>query len=423
MAEATTSTARRASDIPQKERFFRYFQQEITDLQEQMGRLGNMAVTGGERGDAIDHLVAGIARLGSEVNDASGYLPAYDQKTYGEAIKGLREKLDETRASFGPRTTFTFKTARKNPSAVSLSDVVELAAQKRQNLLGYQTPSTESSFVNSPNYLQTPERSSSPAQPPVPPPTAVDQSSKDAWENEMKEKASPGPRSAAIRRPTFSTSSTVSITHESNAHIILPSSASHASKPCSLTSLKSCAVDISVLSPQDGAPFAGLTVKNVKGSLLVCGIVSGPAHITGVEDSVMVVTCRQFRMHECKNVDVYLSCSSRPIIEDCSGIGFAQLPDTYRIPSATPPPNEPLKDTTNTAPNPTSDVAAPSKPASPADLWSQIDDFKWLKSTPSPNWSLLPPEDTVTDDAWREVVPGGPGWSLEDILKATRVLK
>jgi Tubulin binding cofactor C len=41
------------------------------------------------------------------------------------------------------------------------------------------------------------------------------------------------------------------------------------------------------------------------------------------------VTCRQFRMHECKNVDVYLSCSSRPIIEDCSGIRFSQLPDTY----------------------------------------------------------------------------------------------
>ena len=145
----------------------------------------------------------------------------------------------------------------------------------------------------------------------------------------MKEKASLKPRSAAIRRPTFSTSSTVSITHESNAHIILPSSASHASKPCSLTSLKSCAVDMSVLSPQDSAPFAGLTIKNVKGSLLVCGIVSGPAHITGAEDSVIVVTCRQFRMHECKNVDVYLSCSSRPIIEDCSGIRFAQLPDTY----------------------------------------------------------------------------------------------
>lgn len=54
------------------------------DLQDQMERLGHTSVIGGERSDAIDHLVAGIARLSSEVNDASSYLPAYDQRTYGE---------------------------------------------------------------------------------------------------------------------------------------------------------------------------------------------------------------------------------------------------------------------------------------------------------------------------------------------------
>jgi len=100
MAESVPK--RKGSDVPQKERFFRYFQHEITggweksakfcieltvnlsDLQAQMGRLGETSVIGGERTDAIDHLVAGIARLGNEVTDASGYLPAYDQRTYGE---------------------------------------------------------------------------------------------------------------------------------------------------------------------------------------------------------------------------------------------------------------------------------------------------------------------------------------------------
>jgi tubulin-specific chaperone C len=248
-------------------------------------------------------------------------------------IKGLREKLDETRASFGPRSKFTFKTARKNPSAVSLSDAAELAAQKRRNLPGYSTPSTDSSFVNTPAYHRSPDRSESPAPLRVPPPTAVDESSKDASQDasdtENKDSAKLDPRAAAIRRPTFSTSSTVSITRESNTHIILPCSASHATKPCSLTSLKGCVVDISVLSPQNSAPFAGLTVKDVKKSLLVCGIVNGPAHVTGMTGSVIVVKCQQFRMHECTNVDVYLSCSSHPVIEDCSGIRFAPLPDTY----------------------------------------------------------------------------------------------
>lgn len=55
-----------------------------SDLQEQTESLENTALVGGERTDAIEHLLAAIARLGSEVKDASGYLPAYDQKTYGE---------------------------------------------------------------------------------------------------------------------------------------------------------------------------------------------------------------------------------------------------------------------------------------------------------------------------------------------------
>lgn len=76
----------------------------VSDLQEQMGRLGDMAVIGGERADAIDHLVAGIARLGSEVNDASGYLPAYDQRTYGEVSKTLAHHND---TSQGPITDQT----------------------------------------------------------------------------------------------------------------------------------------------------------------------------------------------------------------------------------------------------------------------------------------------------------------------------
>jgi hypothetical protein len=53
-------------------------------LQEQMARLADTALIGGERSDATDHCLAGIARLSSEVKDASSYLPTYDQRTYAE---------------------------------------------------------------------------------------------------------------------------------------------------------------------------------------------------------------------------------------------------------------------------------------------------------------------------------------------------
>ncbi len=49
-----------------------------------MDRVGDTALIGGERTDAVDHCLAGISRLSKEVKDASGYLPAYDQRTYSE---------------------------------------------------------------------------------------------------------------------------------------------------------------------------------------------------------------------------------------------------------------------------------------------------------------------------------------------------
>jgi len=79
----------------------------------------------------------------------------------------------------------------------------------------------------------------------------------------------------------------------------------------------------------EGKPYASLTIKGIKESLLICGQVNGPAHITGVEHSVIVVSCHQFRMHNCADVDVYLSCSSNPIIEDCTNIRFGRIPKAY----------------------------------------------------------------------------------------------
>ncbi len=72
--------------------------------------------------------------------------------------------------------------------------------------------------------------------------------------------------------------------------------------------------------------FAGLALKNISGSLVIAGHVNGAVHITGVADSVVVVAARQVRIHECSNVDLYLHCTGRPIIEDCTAMRFAPIP-------------------------------------------------------------------------------------------------
>jgi hypothetical protein len=136
------------------------------------------------------------------------------------------------------------------------------------------------------------------------------------------------PSASPLRKPSFSAARNIGISNHSGLHIILPSSAARATASGSLTDLSNCIVDMSIPTAT-GAAFPGLVIKNVSNSLIVAGRVDGPVHITGVSDSILVVVARQVRIHECSNVDIYLHCGTHPIIEDCSGMRFAPLPNTY----------------------------------------------------------------------------------------------
>lgn len=133
---------------------------------------------------------------------------------------------------------------------------------------------------------------------------------------------------SGIRKPSFSGARDIDISDHIGLHIILPSTAGRAASAGSLGKLKGCIVDMSVPAA-GGASFASLMLKDIEKSLIVAGRVSGPAHITGVKDSIIVVTARQVRIHDCENVDFYLHCTSNPIIEDCTGLRFAPIPEAY----------------------------------------------------------------------------------------------
>lgn len=142
-----------------------------------------------------------------------------------------------------------------------------------------------------------------------------------------------------IRKPSFSAARDIDISSHRGMHIILPATASRATTSGSVTDLQGCVLDMSVptlsTSKAKGrpSPFASLAIKDVSRSLIIAGHVAGPAHITGVKDSVLVVNARQVRIHECENVTVWLWCGSHPIIEDCKNMRFAELPETYVSPS------------------------------------------------------------------------------------------
>ncbi|KAI1109939.1 tubulin-specific chaperone C [Nemania sp. NC0429] len=361
-----------------KEKFFRHFQAEITLIQDEIDSLATMSAVGGERQAGIDKVLAGISRLSNEVMDATDFIPGYDQRAYSQAIKALTEKLNTTISKVAPKSRFQFKsrstgsTGATGTAAAAASQSQTTSDPRRLRPLGSdgsQDTETRDEVGTLPSFS-------------------------GAAKDYNKELAQPDEIPRGVRKPSFSTAKNIAISGHTGLHIMLPLTASRATSSGSLTDLSRCIVDMAAPTSSTGAPFAGLTLKNISRSLIIAGHVAGPAHITGVEDSVIVVAARQVRMHDCRNVRVYLHCASHPIIEDCSQVAFAPLPAFYTNDATTPETNQ----------------------------WDQVDDFKWLKDAASPNWTILPGECRVADGVWQDTSCGKAGVSSDDILRDFDIL-
>ncbi|KAF4449753.1 putative tubulin folding cofactor C [Fusarium austroafricanum] len=384
---ATHQVIFRSTTMDPKQRFYNHFLESVTVLQDLVDELPAIANVGGERQEAIDHILASIAKLQNEVSDAADYTPSYDRKQYSETIKTLQDKLNETLTKIIPKSKFQFR--RK-------TDHVDMGAPENDPRL---SPGSHSrakhdatiavNIANSPPANKEDTLSELP--------------SKGTYKNYNEEMARPSPSS--LRKPSFSAAKNIGISNHSGLHIILPSSASRATSSGSLTDLKGCIIDMSIPTAS-GTAFPGLAIKNVTKSLIVGGRVNGAVHITGVSDSTIVVVARQVRIHECTNVDIYLHCGSHPIIEDCSGMRFAPLPNVYVRPDPV------LFETVQLRTKQMTNAEEPGE-----NQWDQVDDFKWLKAGHSPNWTTLSENERLSEELWRDVVPGQPGVSVEEALK------
>ncbi|KAL2211041.1 TBCC-domain-containing protein [Sarocladium strictum] len=338
-----------------KQRFHSHFLDSVADLQDQIDQLQSVAAVAGERQEAIDHILAGIAKLQNEVADAAEFTPSYDRRQYADTVKTLQDALNTTIAKVTPRSRFQFKRPKAH---------VDMGAPMNDPRLNRGTLS---------NHTSAPTTS---------------HARRESLSNGKDYNAELASSSTLTRRPSFASASSITLTNQSSLHIVLPTSASAATSSGSLTNLRRCVIDLSV--PASTSPFRGLALRDVSDSVIVVGRVDGPVHITAVSNSIIVVAARQVRIHECKDVDFYLHCSSHPIIEDCSHVRFAPLPSPYITASTAPEENQ----------------------------WDQVDDFKWLKAGPSPNWTTLSEAGRLSNEAW-STVQGEAG--VEDILRALHI--
>lgn len=412
-----------------------YFQAVVTDIQDQLTRLRSAAAAAtstttptttspswaGERTDALEHAQAGIARLSDAVRAHGPSIPAHDRKTYADAITALYDKLAAVRTEGQPRQKFAFRsggskgrggvfTAKKNASAISLGDAEEMAERGRREVPGFLT-SGESSGVGSPV-----RDGSLGGEESMRDGDMVKKERKDDGPEENSHTPNPKTQdgvSRHIRLPSVAYSSSqsippVKIAEHTNAHIILPPSARHATTAASLANLRRCVVDLSspshsttttttttttTATRECGQPFASLTMKGLRDCLILGGRVAGPVHATDLRNCILVFEeARQFRLHGSKDCQVYLRVSSRPVIEECQGIAFAPFSDEDE--------------------------------GSEKGLWQQVDDFQWLRSgEKSPNWRILPEGERIRQETWDDVGRGVLRRGVEEILGSMGVGK
>lgn len=112
--------------------------------------------------------------------------------------------------------------------------------------------------------------------------------------------------------------------------------------------------------------ISALHVHGISGCILLCNPISASVLISNANNSIVMVGCHQFRMHDSVCVDVYLYVTSDPIIEDCHDIEVGDYPEVDRE----------LFEVANLNAN--------------INLYDQMKDFNWLKAGQSENWSLKP---------------------------------
>ncbi|KAF9277679.1 hypothetical protein BGZ68_009076 [Mortierella alpina] len=297
--------------------------------------------------DSIDSLVRRIHALEKTVTDKISILPPFDTRICLEAVKAMSYQLSQLRTKLVPRPKFSFKSRKAivptSPSSLAIStedSTVTLDKTHASKLSETTEPSLFMTFENRSNEhlfigsLQTTM-------------TAVSPDSSSAMEDVIYLGGMPVDRISA------------------------PQVQVRDAKDVALTNLTECTINL-----VHDIPLGAIHIKNLRRCTLVIPPVSGSILLHDCEDCTIIGACHQSRMHDSKNLTIYLHVTSEPIIEDCTHMRFAPYPLADILPA------EQLARLFQIA------QLDPVK-----NYYDRVKDFNWLKQQQSPNWRLLEPEE------------------------------
>ncbi|KAL8915499.1 MAG: hypothetical protein Q9171_000064 [Xanthocarpia ochracea] len=313
-----------------KDGFYQYVQAKAKELRGQIDALKTTRLDTTVRDAALTQCLMEKTNLTSEVRSHVHNTASHDQRIYNETLQELNDQLQKVRSEIAPRRKFTFKSAAKTTPTDP-----PLRAPDKAPVTNHSNQSTEE-----PLQASDPESTE-----------------------------------------TSSTSTSFFFTNIYNTLCLVPSS-NNAGGGVVLADSSCCVIKCPV-------PFRSLTIKDIRRSVIAAGPINGAAHVMRLADSILIVSCRQLRMHDCRNCDVYLQCGSNPIIEHCSEIRFAPL---QGIPEGIQ-----------------------------TNMWDKVNDFNWLKAGHSPNWSVLDLASRFKADQWNIIQSLNEGDPVKTVLNTLNV--
>lgn len=117
--------------------------------------------------------------------------------------------------------------------------------------------------------------------------------------------------------------------------------------------------------------IGALFMSNMTDCVIVTGPIGGAVHIEGMKNCRCYIAARQVRIHSALDSDFYLNPKSGPVIEHSQGLRFAPYIPVYQGIEAD------------------FEASGWNDSTTEGEEWKQVQDFGWIRKTPSPNWTVI----------------------------------
>ncbi|EIE89581.1 hypothetical protein G6F55_012306 [Rhizopus delemar] len=239
----------------------------------------------------FDTILQKINNLEKRITESLTFIPSYDERQFSMQLKELSERLEKQKTELTPKAKFSFKSRNKKKASSSSTPALKQPDLKEDELI-------------------------------------------------------------ADNKEELLSEATVLLKDQSNA--VLRLSEKMIEKKSIDILLSNLKQSVIILDDSD-RKISAIHIKNIEDCVIFCGSIDGSVLIYGITNSILVVDCHQLRIHDARNLEILMHVTSRPIIEDSTGISTGKL----------------------------------SSDNNSINYYDQIEDFNWLKKQASPNWKIM----------------------------------